>query len=259
MVVASRIDWLRSEALAGKTVRFIAGPARDSNKVKVTIRVLPERSPCCPLLLVLLDALEQACHNACVVDRGHRHSSGVCETSFWITQVCAPKNDTRLQQVDGPIGGDDPIAGVYPVAGEGHTGTWEPLDAHANASIAVNNVPTNVSIGELVTERSNTKRGKGVGEIGMGSLGVSGNVHAQASVERTVAFLPSHKCRPTTVFTVFLPSEGPHVQYHSHKHEDSLIPLLQPWGKVFIGKDLGDGWIKVQLPKSVELLQSTRQ
>ena len=67
------------------------------------------------------------------------------------------------------------------------------------------------------------------------------------------AWLPSRNCRITMVYAVFLPTTT-ECQYHIDKREDSLIPLLQPWGQAFFGVDCGDGWIKVILPKSVEIL-----
>ena len=89
MVVAARISWLRQQAINGAYMTYTTSQASDPDKAKFTVRIFPDRHAVHGIaqtsMVQLLDTLSHICHNAVVVDRGHKYSSGVSESCFWVS------------------------------------------------------------------------------------------------------------------------------------------------------------------------------
>jgi hypothetical protein len=69
-------------------------PATGCEKVKVSLYTSSTSSLCCMATLHMLDYIESACLSSqChVVDRGHKHTNGVCESCFYLRRP-PPCND----------------------------------------------------------------------------------------------------------------------------------------------------------------------
>ena len=111
MVVASRIAWLRERITDGVHVRLCIGPAQDPSKCKIRAVVEPHKPPLSTItqstLLLTLDALALACNAVVVVDRGHRHSSGISEAAFWLASRSSASNTNSSSDHDDDVDGKD--------------------------------------------------------------------------------------------------------------------------------------------------------
>jgi hypothetical protein len=105
MVVAARIAYIRSRSDAGDAVRIALSSGVDTDKVKVFISEAVGRVDLAtshPLTRNALHLLEDAATQSVIVDRGHRHSSGVSETSFWIKKLPFAPRDVHQMSGDAP-------------------------------------------------------------------------------------------------------------------------------------------------------------
>ena len=88
MVVDARFAHLVQMASAGHMVRIVAGHSSVSGKTKV--KVLYDATPgLVPpqlrlITMATLEAIRATASDFVVVDRGHRHSSGLSESHFWL-------------------------------------------------------------------------------------------------------------------------------------------------------------------------------
>lgn len=94
MVVTARLGWLRQRISAGVPGLLHIGSALDPSKCKVKVILNPHGAALTPvaqaLLLGSLDIMEALIADRVVVDRGHKHSSGAVEASFWISDGVRP-------------------------------------------------------------------------------------------------------------------------------------------------------------------------
>ena len=97
MVVDARIAHLISLASDGHVVKIVAGHNLGSEKTKV--KVLSDSKPnVVPshfrhITITMLEALRLAAGSFVVVDRGHRHTSGLSEAHFWLRQPIQSPGD----------------------------------------------------------------------------------------------------------------------------------------------------------------------
>jgi hypothetical protein len=100
MVVLGRISHLRGAILAGRqcTMHCSANPSTKCEKIKFLLQETAEanHSPQVAVLAVL-DVLVSACVSDAVhiMDRGHKHTSGVSEVCFYIKQVDTARTKPR--------------------------------------------------------------------------------------------------------------------------------------------------------------------
>ena len=87
MVVANRVAWIRQSIVNGVHVRLHVGAAQDPDKCKVRATIDPHKGRLCittrNMLLATLDSLALSSDQLTVMDRGHRHSTGISEVCFW--------------------------------------------------------------------------------------------------------------------------------------------------------------------------------
>ena len=94
MVVLNRVAYLRNLAQCGAKLTFSVSvnPATGVQKFKVVIDTsvqIPIEQQCCSLYM--LDLLSNLCVSHRVADKGHKHTSGISEVSFYITGGFAPE------------------------------------------------------------------------------------------------------------------------------------------------------------------------
>jgi hypothetical protein len=92
MVVLGRISHLRSAILAGRqcTMHCSANSATFCEKIKFLLQEATVANSTPPVAIMsILDVLESTCSSdaAHIMDRGHKHTSGVSEVCFYIKQV----------------------------------------------------------------------------------------------------------------------------------------------------------------------------
>ena len=90
MVILGRLQWLKDQIEAGRAVSvYFSANADGKDKVRFVLEPAQLKRPVSVLLLAAVDLLASTATSAVVVDRGHRHSSGRSEVSFWLHRACA--------------------------------------------------------------------------------------------------------------------------------------------------------------------------
>ena len=105
MVVANRVAWIRQSIVNGVHVCLHIGAAQDPGKCKVRATIDPHKGRLCittrTMLLATLDSLNLTSDQLTVMDRGHRHSSGISEACFWSQQTgIGSRNDDDVDVDD---------------------------------------------------------------------------------------------------------------------------------------------------------------
>ena len=93
MVVTARLLWLRQQIAQGVPVHFSVGAAEQGRaKCKVIVEHASTATSDCArsLMLAALSALEHRAGLSTVVDRGHRHSDGNSQVTFWLSSISTP-------------------------------------------------------------------------------------------------------------------------------------------------------------------------
>lgn len=108
MVVAARIQWIREQVDAGIPTHVTFGSAAESERGKCKVVLAhggpPSSALARSLLMNVLTTLEQMTLHTHTVDRGHKHTDGKSEVSFWFSQVrgVPPGPPDQLPPHDGP-------------------------------------------------------------------------------------------------------------------------------------------------------------
>ena len=120
MPVASRLDWIMRQILAGRGYHVGVGAALDASKFKVKITLHPERvgTPSRAAMFAasaMMDLLRSWATMHSAVDRGHKFSSGWSEVCIWFRLVGHAGNSAVniAQHGVADMDGDD-VADPYP-------------------------------------------------------------------------------------------------------------------------------------------------
>jgi len=133
MVVANRLAWLRKSVSEGCHTRIHIGPAQAPEKCKFRVTLDPNGPPLSAAsqktLLLTLDAVATTCDDFTIVDRGHRHSSGLSEAAFWLSVPRGLDNSQVLggdsDDNDDQDGGDDTEGDTTDKSTEQDHDPWE--------------------------------------------------------------------------------------------------------------------------------------
>lgn len=110
MVVAARLGWIRQQVAQGAPAFISFGAASDSTRSKCKVIVEPggpATSACARLLLLdALSALDRRTSLSVTMDRGHKHSDGKSEISFWLSE--SPLQPSSHGWSDAPPPDDGP-------------------------------------------------------------------------------------------------------------------------------------------------------
>ena len=91
MVITERLEYLRSQVVAGHALTISILPNPALLKVKYKLIMSAYATPCCPLIVMsTCDALERLtslCSICVSVDRGHMHSDGRYEVAVWLSEA----------------------------------------------------------------------------------------------------------------------------------------------------------------------------
>ena len=105
MVVLARLRFLRSRADAGVSLffTFSTNPALGRHKIQITYNDATPRLSLAerPMILAMLSFVERSLDDYTAVDRGHRHSDGLCETCLWLSPRCSIVLAYHERTVDG--------------------------------------------------------------------------------------------------------------------------------------------------------------
>eukprot|EP00931_Biecheleriopsis_adriatica_P080216 TRINITY_DN53570_c0_g1_i1.p1 TRINITY_DN53570_c0_g1~~TRINITY_DN53570_c0_g1_i1.p1 ORF type:complete len:340 (-),score=38.54 TRINITY_DN53570_c0_g1_i1:81-1028(-) len=99
MVVLARLHWLQQQALAGRviTTHFSFNAASQKDKVTFRLGGWNPASPASALIPAAISLVLSSASAMIVVDRGHKHSDGFAEVSFWLHR---PTTNGRGQQAE---------------------------------------------------------------------------------------------------------------------------------------------------------------
>eukprot|EP00928_Gymnodinium_smaydae_P069680 TRINITY_DN5331_c0_g1_i1.p1 TRINITY_DN5331_c0_g1~~TRINITY_DN5331_c0_g1_i1.p1 ORF type:complete len:388 (-),score=18.61 TRINITY_DN5331_c0_g1_i1:130-1224(-) len=98
MPIYSRLDWIASQVIAGRSTHLSIGAAKDGNKLKIKICMQPSYNMQPVVrdyqLTVVQHIRDLLASGFVAMDRGHKHSDGMSEVSIWLHRTREPDHVT---------------------------------------------------------------------------------------------------------------------------------------------------------------------